>query len=545
VVVAWPWEGTSRVSVNEALRIVRGRWRIVVLCLLLALAAAGVATYLTPREYSSDVTLYVALQGRADSSDAAYQASQIAKDRVTSYAPLITDERVTQPVVDQLQLGMTPAQLASHITVTSQPDTVVLSAAVTDTSPDRSAAIANAVAQQFVDLVGQLEQPFGPTPAAAPGQPAPEPTKIGVTIIRPAVANPVPVSPNVPINLAVGAALGLLVGIAAAFVSNARDTRVRSAERLRALTGAPVLAEIPGDRDARLHPLTLGAASGSARVEAFRKLRTNLQFPEGGRPHRAVVVTSATVGEGKSTTACNLALALADSGCRVLLVDLNLRRPDVDRYLQMEPGAGAANVLAGRIAFHRAVMRWVEGGLDVLPAGPVPVNPSELLTSRAMGALLDEVRAKYDFVILDTPAILPVTDAAAVAARADGAVLVVRHGRTSEEEVAGAVSGLEAVGAKLLGVAVAGGPSPRRRLRRSTQSYPEPYSPSPQPRPASPMRTDVDPPTIQVPIVKLGGQDAVGGPPATVVGAGGDGAAADGAEHTNGSSARPSPSPRP
>ena len=224
-------------TLNDVLRIVRRRWRVVLACLALGLAAAGVVTYLTPREYSSDVTLYVSLEGRADSSDAAYQASQLAKERVVSYAPLLQDERITQPVIDRLQLPMTAAQLARHITVTVQPDTVVLSAA---RSGDVSvtAAIANALAEEFVGLVEQLEQPFGPetaapTPAPAPAgarapattAPAPAPTaapKIGAQIIRPATAVPVPVSPSVPFNLALGAAIGLLVGLAGAVVAGAR-----------------------------------------------------------------------------------------------------------------------------------------------------------------------------------------------------------------------------------------------------------------------------------------------------------------------------------
>jgi capsular exopolysaccharide synthesis family protein len=195
------------------------------------------------------------------------------------------------------------------------------------------------------------------------------------------------------------------------------------------------------------------------------------------------------VGEGKSTTACNLALALADSGSRVLLIDLNLRRPDVDGYLDLEPGAGAANVLAGRITFSRAVLRWVEGRMDVLPAGPVPLNPSEMLASRATAMLLDEVRGKYDFVIIDTPALLPVTDAAAVAARSDGAILVVRYGRTSEEQIADAVNALEAVGTSLLGVALTRTPGARRRRPQqvSAGSYPEP-DPVPPSLPRPPAR---------------------------------------------------------
>ena len=248
--------GVVRVSVNTALRIVRTRWRIVTLCLLLGLLGAGAATYLTPKEYSSDVTLYVSLQGRADSSDAAYQAGQLAKDRVVSYAPLLKDERITQPVIDKLRLGITAGQLADRIQVTVQPDTVVLSAAVTDVSPQRAADIANALASEFVGLVGDLEQPIGPAPPPpAPGQSAAQPTKIGVQIIRPASAVLVPISPRPAFNLALGAALGLLVGLAAAFLRDSRDTRLRSGERLREISGAPVLAEIPHERDARLHPV--------------------------------------------------------------------------------------------------------------------------------------------------------------------------------------------------------------------------------------------------------------------------------------------------
>ena len=193
--------GWCGVSVNTALRIVRTRWRIVTLCLLLGLLGAGAATYLTPKEYSSDVTLYVSLQGRADSSDAAYQAGQLAKDRVVSYAPLLQDERITQPVIDKLRLGITAGQLADRIQVTVQPDTVVLSAAVTDVSPQRAADIANALASEFVGLVGDLEQPIGPAPPPpAPGQSAAQPTKIGVQIIRPASAVLVPISPRPAFN---------------------------------------------------------------------------------------------------------------------------------------------------------------------------------------------------------------------------------------------------------------------------------------------------------------------------------------------------------
>src|SRR5918997_3122237 len=155
-------------TVERAMRMLRERWGIAVLCVLLGLLGAGVATYLTPRAYSSDVTLFVSLQGRAESSDDAYQADRLAQARVQSYVPLLTDERITQPVIDRLALAMTPAELASRITVTVEPESTVLTAAVRDSTPDGAAAIANAVAAEFVGLVGELEQPIGPAPPPPP-----------------------------------------------------------------------------------------------------------------------------------------------------------------------------------------------------------------------------------------------------------------------------------------------------------------------------------------------------------------------------------------
>jgi Mrp family chromosome partitioning ATPase len=194
-------------------------------------------------------------------------------------------------------------------------------------------------------------------------------------------------------------------------------------------------AEIALDRDARLHPLTLRAPPDSANVEAFRRLRTNLQFLD--RPHRLVVVTSALAGEGSTTIVCNLALALADAGYRVLLVDLNLRRPSVGRYMELQPGPGVADVLAGRMPVQHAVRRSIVGAWTPCLRGRC--RRIQASCSPAADMMLNDVGKHYSFVILDVPALLPVADAATVAARADGAVLV-RYGKTSEEQVAAAAS---------------------------------------------------------------------------------------------------------
>jgi capsular exopolysaccharide synthesis family protein len=477
------------VSVNEALRVVGERWRVVLSCLLLGLLGAALALTVIPRQYSASVTLYVSLQGRATSSDEAYQASQLAKERAASYAPLMTDGRITQAVVDQLKLPMTAEQLAERLTVTVAPETVVLTASVTDTSPDQAAAIANAVAEQFVGLTQALEQqqPIGPAPAPAPepepatrGAPAPAATpapasaQIGTQIIRLATPSAVPVSPNGPFAVALGAALGLLIGIGAAFVQHVRDTSIRDRTRLQALTGVPLLAEIPADRNARMSPIAVDQDPGSRRAEAYRRLRTNLQF-HGGAPKqhggaKVVVVTSAVPGEGTSATACNLARALAE-GNQVLLIDANLRHPQVETYLDLDPGPGLTTVLAGRLLWPFARRRLGDLPLEVLPAGPVAPRMGELLAGRGLDNLLHEVRDRYDFVIIDVPALLPVSDAAAVAARADEVVLVVRYRRTNEDQVAAALRTLDAVSAPLIGTVLSMAKRPPRGGRM--RGYPD------------------------------------------------------------------------
>jgi capsular exopolysaccharide synthesis family protein len=275
--------------------------------------------------------------------------------------------------------------------------------------------------------------------------------------------------------LALGAALGSLIGIGAAFVRHARDTSIRDAERLQALTSATTLAEIPTDRNFRVAPIAIDQAAGSLRAESYRRLRTNLQFHDGAPEHhrgaKVIVVTSAVLGEGTSATACNLARALAE-GSHVLLIDANLRHPQVETYLDLEPGPGLTTVLTGRLMWPFA-RRWLHAvSLEVLPAGPVAPRLGELLTWRGMDDLLEDVRKPYDFVIIDAPALLPVSDAAAVAARADGVILVVRYRRTTEEQVTAAVAALDAVSARLIGTVLTMTPA-RMARRRRLRTYPD------------------------------------------------------------------------
>jgi capsular exopolysaccharide synthesis family protein len=189
----------------------------------------------------------------------------------------------------------------------------------------------------------------------------------------------------------------------------------------------------------------------SVRAESYRQIRTNLQFMDLENPVQVLVVASSLAGEGKSTTATNLAMITAETGRRVLLIEADMRRPRVSDYLGLERAIGLSNVLVGQVAVTDVMQPWGTDGLMVLPCGSIPPNPSELLGSHQMVDLIDELRGMFDLIVIDTPPLLPVTDAAVASTRADGVIVVVRYGKTSRNHLNTTLQSLDAVDARILG----------------------------------------------------------------------------------------------
>lgn len=183
-------------------------------------------------------------------------------------------------------------------------------------------------------------------------------------------------------------------------------------------------------------------------------LRTNLQFLDLGNQPKSFVITSAVPGEGKTSTATNLAIALAQAGKRVLLVDGDLRRPRVAKLLGLESAVGLTTVLVGRSDLADSIQVHQESGVHFLSSGPVPPNPTEILQARATHELFDALRGMYDHVVVDAPPLLPVADAAIMATDVDGAIIVVRHGKTTREQLGQAIARIDQVGGRTFGVVV-------------------------------------------------------------------------------------------
>ncbi len=428
--------------------------------------------------YSAQTQLFVSVRTDPGISSLS-QGSTFTQQRVKSYVDIVTSPLIAEPVIKELRLPFTPDQLASRISASSPLDTVLMDIVVTDTDPSRAAQIANAVGAEFPRLVAQLETPIGEN-----GSP------VTVSVTRAAIVPVVPISPRIPLNLALGLIVGLGLGIGAAVLRDQFNTSVNGVGDVEKLTGAIPLGVVPYDAAAGKQPLITADQFGG-RAEAFRTLRTNLQFADVDDPPRVITITSALPAEGKTTTACNVALTLAQSGARVVLVEGDLRKPAVGKYLGISNAAGLTNVLAGQHELRDVLVSYQRDTLAVLPSGPTPPNPSEMLGSQQMRQLLGQLAAGFDVVIIDAPPLLPVTDAAVLAAAADGAILVIRHGKSRREEVERAAQALTSVNAKVLGTVL--NFAPRKKRRGGYDGYGYGYGYGEQGRP------DIVTPPIELP----------------------------------------------
>jgi capsular exopolysaccharide synthesis family protein len=422
----------------------------VVICLLLGVGAGEAATAVSTPIYEARTQLFVATRTGSDTSDL-IQSQTFSQARVQSYAAIVATRKVTQPVVRELGLSDTPEELASHITAEAPLNTVLINITVHDTVPARAARIADAVAEQFVTVVEQLETPKQFSSSRRDGNaPAPLTSPVSLGVTQQATVPESPVSPNQLLDLTAGVLGGLLLGAGIVALREALDTTIKTSEGLGELTSLPVLGSIPYDKNAGEQRIAMETASTHVRAEAFRKLRANLQFAQVDDRPRVIVVTSPVPGEGKTTTSINLALSLADAGMRTCLVDADLRRPSVARTFGLVQDAGLTTVLIGK-ARVEDVVQEAGGRLAVLTSGAVPPNPTELLSCGRMGEVLRELAGTYDVVIVDSAPLLPVADTIGLAPLAHGVLLVVRASKTGRDQISGAAESLSRTGARILG----------------------------------------------------------------------------------------------
>ena len=423
-------------TIHEFLTILRSRWRVIAATVLVVLAVAALVTAQTPPKYSSGTRVYLVASGEGGQANLYdMPGGQMETILQVAQSPIVVD-----PVKEQVGV---PSGVPVSVSASRYGETTLIDVRVVA----GSAQVAADVARAIPDQLAAIARDYSPMLATS-GQ------SVEAQTITAAGVPGSPDEPNVPRNLALGGLAGLLLGIGFALLVDRTDVRVRDTKDIEEASDRPVLAKIPLHRADDGNTVYFAADPFGSHAEAVRRLRTNLMFVDVTTRRHAFVVTSAMPGEGKTTTSINLAMAMADAGTRVLLVDGDLRHPSVGSTLGLEDAAGLTTVLLGRATLDEMVQQVGDTPLFVLPAGEVPPNPSELLGSDAMSELFERMTAQFDFILIDSPPVLPVTDALILDQLTGGALMVVAMNRTRRRYLAEAVRTMETANAPIAGFAV-------------------------------------------------------------------------------------------
>ena len=419
-------------TLEDLLHLTRRRIGSLVLALIVCVLASMLFAFASPSTYTATSQAYLRVKVAGDpvqSTLSQYNAAQLAAMKADAVVPVFTSAAVAQRVVDSLKLDETAEEFASSVSATRVPETVSVQVSATAYSSHRAQVLADEVVRQASAEIKDLE-----------GEDSP----VEIVLLSSAELVSATRSPALVTCVAVGLLAGLVLGYVWILVQELLDKSLRGPEEVREALSVPLLGALP--RVPSLRWLSRGAELKME--EQLRVARTNVlhALSQGGR--RVVVVTSAGPQEGTSVTAASLARVLALSGHRVVLVGGDLRAPGT-AGLQGSPGL--ADVLTGSAYLGEALVKGSVEGLELLPAGRMPANPSELLGAPMMRDLLRELAADR-LVIIDAPPVLRFTDGVVLAAHAGGVILVARAGRTSAEDLREAALAVEQGGGRMLGV---------------------------------------------------------------------------------------------
>jgi len=423
-------------EIDRYIRLLRSQRRLI-LAVTLAGAIGAASLWLASRpDYTATAELIATTGDVPRSVEQAYEGQRYAEERMHSFSRVLSGPAGAEALREKLGLGASVESIEGRIGVAVAPHSDLAVITASDPSPGRAEAMANTLADSAQELLDRFEAPGGAPP-------------LHVTVTSPAE---LPGSPRAPlaVYIALGGLLGAIVAIAAARLSESLRARVPRGADARSAAGAQVLGRIP-ERGRRASPV-MASAPLSPGAEAYRSLRANLLALAEEHERRVIAVSSALRGEGKTELTANLGLAIAQTGARIALVDANLRAPRLAELLDLQSDFGLLDVMAGRLSADLALCRRPPGALQVLGAGRTPLDSTELLDGRAFGAVLGELADRFDWVLVDAPALLPSTDAV-VAAREAGAALLVAHaGSTDTAQLSQAARALGIVEAELLGV---------------------------------------------------------------------------------------------
>jgi non-specific protein-tyrosine kinase len=481
-------------------------WLIVV-CTL----AAGGTAYAVSRNsapiYQATATLMVSQMSNPTPTGAGYSDILTSERLTRTYADLLTSRPVLKEAARRL--GLEPADIAAAVDVTPIRDTQLLKITVEGINPQIITQVANTVSEVFIEQneelqlgrisesrasleneIAKVNADLARTQTALQAaQDDAERIRLeaslaeyrstysylvstyqqlkvlevqavdSVVIVEPADVPQIPVRPRTSTNTLLAAVVGAMLAVGVAFLVEYLDDTIKTPDDVSRVSGLSTLGAIARSREAAEGPgrqLIARLHSKAPEAEAYRTLRTNIQFCSVDKPVRTLLVTSAMPTEGKSTTAANLAVVMAQTGQRVVLVDTDLRRPVMHKVFGVPNNTGLTTaLLAGeKVSLDGQLQPTEVENLSLLTSGPIPPNPSELLGSQRMAHLVEQLSDEADLVIFDSPPVLAVTDAAVLGRQVDGVLLVVDAGETREPALAQATAELQKTGATVLGAAL-------------------------------------------------------------------------------------------
>lgn len=429
-------------TVLDFLRLTRANLGLIFVCMSLGLIVMFLYTVQQPTLYSATSTGFVKAPP-ATSAGEQLTNNSLEASMATQYAKFMTSSSVAQRVIDDLGLDAGPAAVASSYSAAADGGEISITASA-DT-PEAARELANAAVRALAAQVAEYQN-IGKAEGAT------DSTLLQIYPNDQAALPDRPSSPRYSRNLLIGAGLGTALGYAIGLLRRSVDRRARSVTDFEESTKASVIGIIPEAEPLGKANRGVYSDLGPA-AEAFRSLRTNLRFVDVDRPPRSIVITSSNASEGKSTVAANLARVIAATGQPVVLIDADLRRPTLAKSYDIDPAIGLTQVLAGDITIEEALQPSSHANLQLVSAGRTPPNPSELLGSQRMHAIVEHLSEDY-LVILDAPPLLPVTDAGLLTTVCDGALLVGVAGRTYREQLELARRVLDQVGGRVFGAVI-------------------------------------------------------------------------------------------
>jgi len=438
-------------TLHEYVTTLRRHWIVIgVAAFLGALVAYGYAQTL-PEQFRSKASVIV-LPDRGENTTELVQGSNYVQSLVQSYAVVAASPYVLDAVIDDFNLETTASELARRVTIDAPLNTMILDISVVDEDPEHARVTADAIATELSDAVAEL------SPEGADDRPA-----VRLETISPGKPPGAPIAPSMRLYAMLGAAAGLALGVGYALVRRLSGVRILDTEDVASFTDVPVIGEIPtAPRGATVANALLGNPDGRL-AESFRTLAANFRFVDMDNSINVILIASGSPGEGKSSVAVGLSVALSESGHSVLLIDADLRRPTIADLTQLEGAVGLTNVIVGDLPLADATQPWGHGKLHVLTSGAASPNPGRLIASGQLRKVVDNARTGYDFVVVDSAPLLTVSDPLWLAPLVDGVVVTARAGATRRRALTSTLASVDSTHTTILGIVL-------NRVKNSEQS---------------------------------------------------------------------------